>query len=180
MTNQTTRRNVITGAAALPLLPAAALAASVTLPLLPVAAFAMPGNATDTAWSAYEAAKANYEAAHRDFEAMEASLPEHLKISAHPGNPLDWKPGEWQKKVDAWKRGRAELGTEAPGEACDKAADRQNNAEAAVLDTPGTSLTDIERKLAIVSGWNGDNDIPAELVDGILADVRSLNREGVS
>ncbi len=39
MTNQTTRRNVITGAAALPLLPAAALAVPATLPLLPVSAF---------------------------------------------------------------------------------------------------------------------------------------------
>ena len=170
----TTRRTVIAGAAALPLLPAAALAVPVTLPLLPVPAFATPGNATDTAWSAYEAAKANYEAAHRDFEAMEDSLPEHLKLSAHPGNPLNWKQGEWGKRLDAWKRGRDELGTEAPGEACDKAAGRQNDAEKAVLDTPGTSLTDVERKLAIVSGWNVDNDIPAKLVDGILADVRSL------
>ena len=33
-----------------------ALAASVTLPLLPASAFAAPGNATDAAWSAYEAA----------------------------------------------------------------------------------------------------------------------------
>ena len=35
-------------------------------------------------------------------------------------------------------------------------------------------MTDVERKLAVVSEWNGDNDIPAEFVDGILADVRSL------
>ncbi len=40
MTNQTTRRNVITGATALPLLPASALATPTTLPLLPVSAFA--------------------------------------------------------------------------------------------------------------------------------------------
>jgi len=76
--------------------------------------------------------------------------------------------------VDAFNRGRAELGDEAPGEACEKAAGLVCDAEAVVLDTPGTTLNDVERKLAVVSGWNGDNDIPAELVDGILADVRSL------
>ena len=38
----TTRRNIIVGAAALPLLPA--LAASVTLPLLPVSAYASPAD----------------------------------------------------------------------------------------------------------------------------------------
>ena len=40
MTNQTTRRNIITAATALPLLPASALAAPTMLPLLPVSAFA--------------------------------------------------------------------------------------------------------------------------------------------
>ncbi len=40
MTNQTTRRNVITGVADLPLLPASAPAAPTTQPLLPVSAFA--------------------------------------------------------------------------------------------------------------------------------------------
>ncbi len=63
------------------------LAASVTLPLLPVSAYATPGNATDAAWSAYEAAKAAFEAADRDYDAVEASLPEHLKMSAFPDMP---------------------------------------------------------------------------------------------
>ena len=44
MSNQTTRRNIIAGVAALPLLPATALAVSVTPPLLPVSAFATPAN----------------------------------------------------------------------------------------------------------------------------------------
>ncbi len=48
------------------------------------------------------------------------------------------------------------------------------DAERAVLSAKATTLTDIERKLAVVSEWNGENDIPAELVDGILADVRLL------
>ena len=53
------------------------------------------------------------------------------------------------------------------------------DAERAVLSAKAATLTDVERKLAVVSGWNGGNDIPAEFVDGILADVRALNREGV-
>ena len=39
MSNQTTRRNVITAVAALPLFPAAALSVPVALPLLPVSAY---------------------------------------------------------------------------------------------------------------------------------------------
>ncbi len=51
--NTTTRRTILAGAAALPLLPGAALAASATLPLMPVSAIAAPGNATDPAVAAY-------------------------------------------------------------------------------------------------------------------------------
>ena len=40
----TTRRTVIAGAATLPLLPAAALAAPVSLPLLPLTSYAMPAD----------------------------------------------------------------------------------------------------------------------------------------
>ncbi len=178
----TTRRTLITGAAALPLLPAAALAAPVTLPLLPVSAYAgandalthhLDANATDYHWQRYHAAKIAFEATDRDYTAMEASLPDHLKLTAMP-NWTEYSPGEWRKRVDAWNRDRAELGAQVVGEACDKAAGLVGDAEAAVLDIPGTTLIDLERKLTIVSGWNGDNHIPAELVDGILADVRSL------
>ena len=116
--NTTTRRKVLSGAAALPLLPAVALAVPATLPLLPVPAFATPGNATDTAWSAYEAAKANYEATYRDYTAMEASLPEHLKLKVMP-NWTEYPPGEWRIRVDAWNRDRAERGAQAVGEACE-------------------------------------------------------------
>ncbi len=49
----TTRRKILAGAAALPLLPVTALAASVTLPLLPVSAFAKP--AVDPVIPAYRA-----------------------------------------------------------------------------------------------------------------------------
>ncbi len=56
----TTRRNIIIGAAALPLLPATALAVPVTLPFLPVSAFATP--ADDPAVAAYEEWLAAYDA----------------------------------------------------------------------------------------------------------------------
>ncbi len=55
----TTRRNIIAGAAALPLLPATALAVPVTLPLLPVSAFATPD---DPAVAAYREWLAAYHA----------------------------------------------------------------------------------------------------------------------
>ena len=51
-TINTTRRNVIAGAAALPLLPAAALAAPGSLPSLPASAYAAPA---DPAVKAYRA-----------------------------------------------------------------------------------------------------------------------------
>ena len=105
---------------------------------------------------------------------MEASLPESLKISAHPDMPPEGRTDEWRKTVDAFNRSRAELGAELAGEACDQAADLVIDAEKAVLESSSTTLIDVERKLTVVSGWNGDSDIPAELIDGILADVRSL------
>jgi hypothetical protein len=38
-------------------------------------------------------------------------------------------------------------------------------------------LTDVERKLAIVSGWNGWHEIQTQTIDALLADVRSLMGE---
>ena len=137
----TTRRTILAGAAALPLLPATALAASVTLPLLPVASYAQPGNATDAAWAAYEAAKSRYAADKAARDAVEAATGIYEGIS---------------------------------DEDLDVFCDAINDAESAVLSAKVATLTDVERKLAVVSEWNGDNDIPAEFVDGILADVRSL------
>ncbi len=58
-----------------------ALAASVSLPLLPVSAFATPGNATDTAWSAYEAAKARYATDKAARDAVEAATGIYVGIS---------------------------------------------------------------------------------------------------
>ena len=57
----TTRRTVIVGAAALPLLPAAALAAPVTLPLLPVASYATPADPAVEAYRTWRIANGAYE-----------------------------------------------------------------------------------------------------------------------
>ena len=138
--NTITRRTALAGAAAMPLLPASALAAPVTL--LPASAFAAPANATDAAWAAYQAAKARYDADKAARDAVEAATGIYVGIS--------------DDALDAF---------------CEPIC----NAERAILSTKATTLTDVERKLAVVSGWNGANDIPAELVDGILADVRAIN-----
>ena len=78
---------------------------------------------------------------------------------------------------DAWDQERAGY-PDNPFNLDDDALDALiapiNAAEDAILSAQIATLTDIERKLAVVSGWNGGNDIPAEFVDGILADVRSL------
>ncbi len=49
------------------------------------------------------------------------------------------------------------------------------DAESAILAAPATTLTDVERKLTVISNWGGDHLIEADRVDGILADVRLLN-----
>ena len=155
-----------------------ALAVPVTLPLLPVASDAQPGNATDYHWQRYHAAKVAFEATDRDYTAMEDSLPEHLKLKAMP-KWAEYSPGEWRKRVDAWNRSRAELGAEAAGEACDQAAGRMNAAEAVVLETPGTTLTNIERKLSILQGFGDHSEIPIRHIDRLLVDVRALNGETI-
>ena len=134
----TTRRTVLAGAAALPLLPATALAVPVTLP---VASYAQPGNATDTSWAAYEAATACYNDDKAARDAVEAVTGIFDGIS--------------DEDLDVF---------------CDAISD----AESAVLSAKAATLADVERKLAVVSEWNGENDIPVEFVNGILADVRSL------
>ena len=48
------------------------------------------------------------------------------------------------------------------------------DAEDAIMAAVSVSLTDIERKLTIISNWGGDHLIEADVVDGILADVRRM------
>ncbi len=98
----TTRRNIIAGAAALPLLPA--LAVPVTLPLLPVAAYAGTTNATDAAWPAYRAARARYEENRRARTAFEAALP----IGRVPCMAEFEDVEEWRPLSNAWHEERAQ------------------------------------------------------------------------
>ena len=155
----TTRRKVIAGAAA--------------LPLLPVSAFAQPGNATDAAWSAYTAAKANYETHDQAYHTFEAAVP----VGPYP-RFCDFEDHDQSHRAQAaWERRRAQYPANPfnlDDDALDALCEPINDAERAVLSAKPATLTDIERKLAVVSGWNGGNDISAELVDGILADVRAL------
>ena len=99
------------------------------MPLLPATALAVPGNATDAAWSAYQAAQARYD--------------------AQPGDTDD--------------------------ETLDAIFDLVVDAEKTILLAKAATLTDVERKLAIISGWEGWHYIQPEAIDSLLSDVRSLS-----
>jgi hypothetical protein len=49
-----------------------------------------------------------------------------------------------------------------------------DTAEDEILSAKAATLTDVERKMAVISGWNGWHVIEAERIDRLLADVRSL------
>ncbi len=92
------------------------------------------------------------------------------------GRPAYWERviAEFTERRAAYDAGRAEHGADAAGEAADEMCDRLIDAERAMLDAPIATLTDLERKLTIVSGWNGELAIPAETADAMLAGVRLL------
>ena len=155
------RRTVITAAVALPCIGVAGSAIAAT------------GNATDAAWTAYETARANYETHDQAYDAFETAIP----IGPRPRFDDFENRDEWESLADQWEQERAKHPAnpfDLDDAALDALCEPVSNAEKAVLATPATTLTDVERKLAVVSGWNGGNEIPAEFVDGILADVRSL------
>ncbi len=155
-----------------------ALAAPVTLPLLPVSAFATPGNATDAAWSAYETARKNMPD-DQAYSAFEATLPISQSPAAVDFNDHD----EWWAAFQQWKQERAEL-PKNPSDLDDDQLDALlrplHAAEDAIRTTPAVTFIDIERKLAVISNWGRDRMIEADVVDGILADVRALNGKGMS
>ncbi len=62
----------------------------------------------------------------------------------------------------------------------DALCDPIDDAESAILSTKAATLIDVERKLAVISGWEGWHEIQPQAIDAILADVRALNREGAS
>ena len=81
---------------------------------------------------------------------------------------------------DAWTAREAALGriTDHKGEMADETIDALfapvDEAEQAILSAKAATLTDVERKLAIISGWNGWHEIQPQTIDALLADVRSL------
>ena len=81
---------------------------------------------------------------------------------------------EFTERKAAYNAGRAEHGVDAAGETTDEMCDRLIDAESAMMDAPIATLTDLERKLTIVSGWNGEQTISAETADAMLADLRAL------
>ena len=167
----TTRRRILAGAAALPLLPAAALAAPVTLP---VASYAAPANATDAAWAAYEVATARY-ADHSVLpDAFEAALPTGPVPRLRDFEDRD----EWESLSNPWFRERAgypDNPFNLNDDALDAFIEPIEAAEDDVVATPATTLTDVERKLVVVVK-NESGGIPgsAAEIEAILADVRSI------
>lgn len=157
--NTHSRRTVIVGAAALPLMPVTAIGAT--------------GNATDKAWAAYEAAKANYEASDQAYDAFEAAIP----IGPRPAFD-DYEDGdEWEMLRIQWEKERAtypanpfELDDDSLDALCDPITDAEN----AILSAKATTLVDLERKLTVISNWDGWNEIQPEAINTMLADVRSL------
>ena len=125
----------------------AVIAASVTLPLLPATALAVPVTSYAPG-NATDAAWSAYEVAKSRYAADKAAR-----------DAVEAATGIYDGLSD---------------EDLDVFCNAISDAESAVLAAKVATLTDVERKLAVVSMWNGGNDIPAEFVDGILADVRSL------
>ena len=171
----TTRRRILAGAAAaLPLLPAAALAVPGSLSLLPVASYAQPTTATDAAWSAYKVARAAQEANAQGYHAFEAAIP----ISTQPMFGDFEVRGEWNAASEQWGQERAKYPAnpfDLDDDALDALCDPLHAAEDAIRTTPAATFTDVERKLAVIANCEGAHMFEAESVDGILADVRRLN-----
>ncbi len=108
-----------------------------------------------------------------------------LPVSAFatPGNATDaaWSAYEAAKARYAADKAARDAVEAATGiyvsisdEYLDAFCDPIDDAESAILSAKGATLTDVERKLAVISNWGSDRLIEADAVDGILADVRSL------
>ncbi len=151
----TTRRTVLTGGAALPLLPVSAYASA---------------NATDAAWAVYGAAQARY-AEHRSlYDAYEAALP----IDPFPRFCDFEDRDEWGRRRVAWERERAQYPDNPfalDDDAFDVLIDAMNAPEDEIIATPATTLTDVERKLLILVERNSG---------GSMSEVASDRPPGLS
>ncbi len=156
------RRTVITAAVALPCIGVARSATAVTV------------NATDAAWAAYEAARARYAEHERNSDAFEATIP----IGPRPRFAAFEDRDEWEALADQWESERAKYPANPfwlDDDQLDALCDPRNAAEDAILAAFAATLTDVERKLAVISNWGGVHIIEADVIDGIHADVRILN-----
>ena len=130
-------------------------------------------NATDAAWAAYEAAWRNFYANEQAYDEFEAAIP----IGPRPEYAEFGDRDEWDRQHDAWRSERARLAAnpfDSDDAQLDALCEPITAAENAIFAAPATTVTDIERKLAVVSKWGGDHMIEASTVDGILADVRRM------
>ena len=150
-----------------------ALAVPVTLPLLPLTAYAAPANATDAAWAAWNVAKANSDANDQAYRAFEASLP----VDPRPAYKDFEDNDEFHALADQWEKERAKYPAN-PFDLDDDASNALNRpvnvAEDEILSAKAATLIDIERKLAVISSWNGWHVIEDDRIDSLLSDVRSL------
>ncbi len=103
---------------------------------------------------------------------------------AEPGNATD---AAWSAYEAAWARYDADKAVRDAAEAAtgvfvgisdedlDAILQPIWRAEDELLATPASTFIDVERKLAVMSRWGSDHIMEASRVDGILADVRTLN-----
>ena len=143
---------------------------------LPVASAAAIHNATDAAWSAYEAAWRNFYSNEQAYLEFEAAIP----IGPRPEYDEFGDREEWDRRHNAWRSERAKHPVNpfnSDDAQLDALCEPITAAEDAIFAAPATTVTDIERKLAVISQWgNSDHSIEVEMIDGILADVREFNR----
>ncbi len=96
-----------------------------------------------------------------------------LPVAAYatPANATD---AAWAAREAAKARYEARQHENLDDETLEALCGPVNDAETAIFSTKAATLTDVERKLAIVSGWSGWHEIQPQTIDALLADVRSL------
>ena len=86
----TTRRRILAGAAAVPLLPAAALAVPGSLSLLPVASYAQPADPLLAAYAEWQAMRAHYEQVLDNWNDLENRLGNNApEVNAYIAGPVE-------------------------------------------------------------------------------------------
>ena len=96
-----------------------------------------------------------------------------LPVAAYatPANATD---AAWAARDAAKARYEVRQQENQDDETLDALCGPVDEAESAILSTGAATLTDVERKLAIVSDWNGWHEIQTQTIDALLADVRGL------